>query len=54
MAMATFDYNWWSPSIILGYIYLRNGLQQSQRAVLATKQYFKKVTLEPREDKFLG
>ena len=26
-AMATFDYNWWNPSVIWGCIYLRNCLQ---------------------------
>ena len=26
-AMATFDYNWWNPSLIWGCIYLRNCLQ---------------------------
>ena len=44
--MATFDYNQWNPSVIWGYVYLRNCLQWSQRTLLATKQYFKATALK--------
>ena len=41
LAMATFDDNYWSLSVLWSYAYPRNCLQWSQRAVLATKQTLK-------------